>query len=261
MIEQLKLYDVKSPKVRLGNEWDGGYVAPQLILDSSTALFSYGVGSDISFEIDYVRKTNKPSFSYDHTVEGAGIPHDLQHLMTFKKEGLSYQKETDLDTFFAHYEQSGIKEQVFLKMDIEGAEFPFFLNSDIKRLSEIVTGIVVEFHPIDNPRLLGEYFDVLKKINEYFYHCHIHCNNYAGSSPYNEYGLDITLPHILEMTFINKTLVSNNKTTLNRFLDVFKSGETVDLDMGDYPNPEYDRKNDLNRPEHSLDFIKLINKL
>jgi hypothetical protein len=48
---------------------------------------------------------------------------------------------------------------------------------------------------------------------------------------------------------------------LSRLFDTFKSGETVDLDMGDYPNPEYDRKNDLNRPEHSLDFIKLINKL
>ena len=47
MIEQLKLYDIKSPKVRLGNEWDGGYVTSQLILDSSEALFSYGVGSDI----------------------------------------------------------------------------------------------------------------------------------------------------------------------------------------------------------------------
>ena len=56
-------------------------------------------------------------------------------------------------------------------------------------------------------------------------------------------------------------LVANSKSTLSRFLDTFKSGEKVDLDMGDYPNPEYDRKNDLNRPEHSLDFIKLINKL
>jgi len=73
MIEQLKIYDVKSPKVRLGNEWDGGYVVPQIVLDNSAALFSYGVGSDISFELDYVRKTNKPSFSYDHTVEGATL--------------------------------------------------------------------------------------------------------------------------------------------------------------------------------------------
>ena len=137
MIEQLKLYDVKSPKVRLGNEWDGGYVAPQIILDSSASLFSYGVGSDISFEIDYVRKTNKPSFSYDHTVEGAGIPHDLQHLMVFKKEGLSYQKETDLDTFFAHYEQSGIKEQVFLKMDIEGGEINILRTLSQKNLDKI----------------------------------------------------------------------------------------------------------------------------
>jgi hypothetical protein len=261
MIEQLKLYDVKSPKVRLGNEWDGGYVVPQLILDSSAALFSYGVGSDISFEIDYVRKTNKPSFSYDHTVEGAGIPHDLQNLMMFKKEGLSYQKETDLDTFFTHYEQSGIKEKVFLKMDIEGAEFPFFLNCDMKRLSEIVVGIVVEFHPVANPRLLQDYFDSLKKINDYFYHCHIHCNNYGGSSSYSEYNIEITLPHIIEMTFINKSLVSTNQSVYSKLFNLFKIAEKIELDMNDYPNPEFDRKNDLNKPEHSLSFIKLINKL
>lgn len=261
MIEQLKLYDVKSPKIRLGNQWDGGYVVPQLILDSSTALFSYGVGSDISFEIDYVRKTNKPSFSYDHTVEGAGIPHDLENLMTFIKEGLSYKKEEDLDSFFSHYEKTEMNGKVFLKMDIEAAEFPFFLNTDIKKLSEIVCGIVVEFHPIGNPKVLDEYFEILKKLNEYFYHCHIHCNNYAGSSPYSEYGLEITLPHIIEMTFINKSLVLENKSTRDKFFDLFKSGEKIDVDMNDYPNPEYDRKNDLNRPEHSLSFIKIINKL
>ncbi len=260
MIEQLKIYDVKSPKVRLGNEWDGGYVVPQIVLDNSAALFSYGVGPDISFELDYVRKTNKPSFSYDHTVEGAGIPHDLSHLMTFKKEGLSYQKETDLDTFFAHYEQSGIKEPVFLKMDIEGAEFPFFLNTDIERLSQIVTGIVVEFHPIDGKENLERYFEIVKRLNEYFYHCHFHANNYAGSSPYVEGDVNIVLPHILEMTFVNKSLVLNNKSTFNRVLDLFKTGEKVSLDMGDYPT-EQDRKNDLNRADHSLEFLKLINNL
>jgi hypothetical protein len=72
--------------------------------------------------------------------------------------------------------------------------------------------------------------------------------------------VNIVLPHILEMTFVNKSLVLNNKSTFNRVLDLFKTGEKVSLDMGDYPT-EQDRKNDLNRADHSLEFLKLINNL
>ena len=261
MIEQLKLYDVKSPKIRLGNPCDGGYVVPKLALENSNALFSYGVGSDISFEIDFVKETNKPSFSYDHTCEGPGIPNEYQNLMKFKKEGLSYKKEEQLNSFFSHYEESNVKGMVFLKMDIEEAEFQYFLNTDIKKLSEIVSGLVVEFHPLNREQNLIDFFEIIKRLNEFYYHCHIHGNNYAGSLVHNEYGIDFTLPHVMEMTFINKSIISNNRSVMNKFLDVFKSGEMLDLDMSDYPNPEYDRKNDLNRPEHSLSFIKTINTL
>jgi hypothetical protein len=40
MIEQLKLYDVKSPKPILGNDANGGYVVTEEILNNSIALFS-----------------------------------------------------------------------------------------------------------------------------------------------------------------------------------------------------------------------------
>lgn len=260
MIEQLKIYDIKSPKIRLGNECDGGYVLPQMALDLSNGLFSYGVGSDISFEIDYVRKTNKPSFSFDHTVLCKSIPNDLEHLMVFKKEGLSFQKEQDLDTFFSHYEQSNIKGSVILKMDIEGAEFPYFLNTEIEKLSKIVSCIVVEFHPLGNNEKLIDYFEILRKLNEYFYHCHFHANNYAGAYEYSEKNINIILPHVVEMTFINKLLISKNKSTFEKMFDMFKTGEKLSLDMSDYPT-EHDRKNDLNRPDHSLEFLKIINKL
>jgi hypothetical protein len=246
MIELLKLYDIKSPKIRLGNDCDGGYVIPQILLDHSNALFSYGVGSDISFEIDFVKHSNKPSFSYDHTCNEPAIPDEYKNLMVFKKEGLSHKKEEQLDSFFSHYNESGINGEVFLKMDIEEAEFEYFLNTNIKDLSEIVTGMVVEFHPLNREKNWADFFEIVEKLNEYFYHCHLHGNNYAGASVHTEYGMDFILPHVMEMTFINKKFIKEDDVT---------------LDMSDYPNPEYDRKNEWAREDHSLSFLKDINNL
>jgi hypothetical protein len=257
MIEQLKLYDVKSPKLRLGNDADGGYVVTQEILNKSTALFSYGVGSDISFELDYVKKTNKSSFFYDHTVNSPEIPEKYSHLMFFKKEGLSYKKEDMLNSFFSHYDESGVKGKVLLKMDIEENEFSFFLNTDIEKLSTLVSGIVVEFHLLGREENFNNFFKILEKLNKYFYHCHLHANNYAGSLIYHEYDIEFILPHVLELTFTNKDIVPYNG---NFFEKIFKYDNKVPLDMGEFPT-EHDRKNDWNRPDHSLSFINTINKL
>jgi hypothetical protein len=244
MIKELKLYDVKSPKIRLGNEWDGGYVLPELIVENSCSLFSYGVGTDISFEVNYSLLTNKKSFLYDYTIDSIHIPTQLEKNIFFKKEGLSYEKKDLMDTFFSHYEQNKIDGQVLLKMDIEEAEFDFFLNSDLKRISELTTGIVVEFHPFNKQKNLDDFFEIVKRLNEFYLHSHFHGNNYAGFLEYEEYGEKFNLPHAIEMAFTNKKLVKD-----------------YSLDMGDYPDKKLDRPNRLDLPDYNLNFLKTINKL
>ena len=43
-------------KVRVGGHNDGGYVVLEELCQSADSLFSFGIGDDISFEIDYLEK-------------------------------------------------------------------------------------------------------------------------------------------------------------------------------------------------------------
>lgn len=253
MIEQLKVYNIKSPKIRLGNQSDGGYVIPEVFLYESAAIFGYGVGTDIGFELDYTARTNKPSFLFDNTCNPPQIPEKYKELMKYKKENLSHEKNNDCDTFFSHLEQSGINKPVILKMDIEGFEFDFFKNIDIKLLSEKVIGIIVEFHPLNDTAKLEDFFRIIKELNNYFYVNHVHGNNYAGALTYTEYGQDFIVPHVIELTLVNKIILSN--LNINGKYD-------VSIDTDDYPNPNLDRKgNRWDKPEHDLNFLKFIRNI
>jgi len=243
-LKELKIYDVKTPKIRLGNPWDGGYVLPVSIAAQSEALVSYGVGTDIAFEKDYCSIFDRKSYCFDHTVEEPFIPDEYKDYISFKNEGLSIKKEELTDHFFAHYEQLGATKKVLLKIDAEGIELDFFLNTDIEKLASITTGMIVEFHCVHLEEWRNKMFEGLSKVNKKFLICHNHANNYGKTFTYvDENTHEYELPEFFEITFINKELVRD-----------------FSLDMSDYPQP-IDIPNDTNKPEISLDFFKRINDL
>lgn len=51
--------------LRLGNEFDGGYVLSKRLLFKSNLLLSIGINNEWSFEFDFARKTNKPILMID----------------------------------------------------------------------------------------------------------------------------------------------------------------------------------------------------
>ena len=54
---------VDTPLIRLGNEFDGGYVVSKPALDHSNHLLSFGLCTDWTFEVDYLhRKGDQPDF-------------------------------------------------------------------------------------------------------------------------------------------------------------------------------------------------------
>jgi hypothetical protein len=85
MLKYFKPQNINSKKVRLGSEKDGGYVAPELILEKCTALFTYGYGGDKSYEDDFILKYKKPNYLFDHTVQQESWDIGIQH---FISEGL-----------------------------------------------------------------------------------------------------------------------------------------------------------------------------
>ena len=124
----LRPYGVLDTKVRLGSNNDGGYIVNQTILDKADVLYTYGVEYNCDFELDFHNRTSKPVHLYDHTVD---FTHPNDNLI-FHKEGLSHIKENDKKHFFDHLKENGDEDKnVFLKIDVEGAEYEFFENTNI----------------------------------------------------------------------------------------------------------------------------------
>ena len=67
MLNYFKPYKIDSPKVRLGNKSDGGYVVSEIVLNKCTTLFTYGYGGDKSYEDDFIARYDKPNYIFDHT--------------------------------------------------------------------------------------------------------------------------------------------------------------------------------------------------
>ena len=162
-----------SPKVRLGNNFDGGYIIPEIAINKSVALFTYGVADDFSYETDYNNKYKKPVYMFDHTIkQDSWIKGDIH----FFNEGLGFS--SNCNDFIEHYKQFDIKGEVLLKIDVEAAEFPYFDKVDIDKLSSLVTGLIMEIHFIHEPYRIRYAQTILEKINKHFILTHIHGNNY-----------------------------------------------------------------------------------
>ena len=262
MIEQLTIYTTRIPKVRLGGPCDGGYAVNLESLCKSSALFTYGVSNDISFEIDYVKATGKKVFCFDHTCNPVYVPPGFEKNITHFLEGISGEKQEKTDTFFAHYDKyfekhcenrNSFDDKVLLKIDIEGNEYETFSKMDIEKLSEIAAGLVIEFHDLNSTTQRALFFDCLARINKYFYLTHLHGNNFLGNfdffekrfaSDINEWYIEkFSIPKLLELSFLNKEMTS-----------------FIEKDTREYPYKEIlDAPNVIGRlKECNLDFLQKI---
>jgi|21_taG_2_1085346.scaffolds.fasta_scaffold09387_5 hypothetical protein len=229
IIELLKPYDVNSPKKRLGPNCDGGYVISELALNKCTNLFTYGVDDDIKYEEDFAVTYGKPCFLFDHTINQNKWE---KGLLTYIPEGLGY--EHSCKDFLQHYDECGVSGDVLLKIDIEGNEYDYFDRTNILKISEVTTGIIIEVHYMDNPIILGRFIKLMNELNEFFLLNHVHDNNIG--STFNYHGFNI--PNVMELSFINKKLVGD-----------------YTLDTRKYPISGVDYPNDPLRSELQLSFI------
>lgn len=233
LISCLKPEDTFLTKIRLGPNEDGGYVVPEIILEKCNYLFTYGVGSDIRYEEDFVEKYGKPAFLFDHTINHINTDH-LRQGLKFFPQGLGVNKDNCRD-WYENYKELDCTGDILLKIDIEGREYEYFKNTDILQLKENVAGLLLEVHWIDNEQNLKDTIDILNKIKENFILCHIHGNNWGELWDYKGY----QLPKVLELTFINKKLVTFTKPNTQS-----------------YPIHNLDLPNNPNKEDYKLDFLQ-----
>jgi len=59
--------------VRLGGDYDGGYLVEKNSIENSESLITLGLGYEWTFEKDYYKKYKKPITCYDHTVNYSSV--------------------------------------------------------------------------------------------------------------------------------------------------------------------------------------------
>ncbi len=216
-VEELKIYSVSDKDgdinlIRHGKNNDGGYVVSEKAFLESDALMGYGICEDISFEDTFSLKYNKPSYGYDCGIRDIARQSKQCH---FIDECIGNEKFLNPDMTSSHkvasftkqIENAGLKnKKVFIKMDIEGAEYDAF--DDILKHVQNITGLVVEFH-FTKTEEMPKAIQLLQNINKDFYLVHLHSNNCVHKKrQFSVQNINGKLTKVLELTFIHKSLVT-----------------------------------------------------
>jgi hypothetical protein len=188
--------------VRIGGDGDGGYVMLEpLDSPSSSLAYSFGVGSDVSWEMDIARRGIDVRV-FDHTV--ARLPEEHPRCR-FSRLGITgFSPGDGLDTLPAILQRDGNAERrdMLLKMDVEGHEWGVLQTLPIATLA-CFSQIAVEFHDVDgmlSRGLFARIENVLSKLVTTHQCVHVHANVYAPALILPGF----VLPSSFECTFVNR---------------------------------------------------------
>ena len=227
--------------LRLGRNFDGGYLVGTDSLKKSEILISLGICDDWTFEKDFRFINNKCLiFCYDEKL----IPNflikkffksifffrkfsflkyfylliDLYKARIFKKINFIKKKISynDLNQILNKLSSSDI----FLKIDIEGSEYR--LLDEILLNQDRFLGLVIEFHDFDYHK--STICNFVEKLNLTL--VHIHPNNYSFININND-------PNVLEFTFERNPKIIGDNNYLPHELDMNNNpfGSTVRLNF------------------------------
>jgi hypothetical protein len=205
--------------VRVGNsETDGGYVIPKSIVDSVDGVLSLGIGNDWSFDQEfYSTRTDCTIHAYDDLDFDELNDQEINSYKSFfhgnknvrhfseniGRKGIRAEF-TELDTAV---DRLG-KNNIFIKMDIEGGEYT--LTETICNLRSKIAGMVIEYHGAAGSSKHC-FLEELPELTKYYQVVHVHANN---SGPVID-----GFPDCLEISFLRKDLCLGNKTRSDVYID------------------------------------------
>lgn len=214
LISSLIPVQTEKELIRLGPEWDGGYLVVD-DLEGIEACFSPGVDKEAGFEEDCARKFKMKIFLADKSIDfPPKFPKEVRY--EFMKKFIGVWNDNSFITLDSWVDQSGVgsDSDLLLQMDIEGAEYFSLLNlSD--HLQKRFRVIIVEFHDLEK-LFVPEFFDiannVFTKLLKTHYCVHIHPNNYGNLIKIG----DIDISKYIEMTFHRKDRLTLKTPILKR---------------------------------------------
>lgn len=236
IIQALRTYDVYSPKLRIGNKHDGGYIINELIAQNSTRLISIGMGSEDEFERDWFSKYHTYIEAYDGT-------YPCQHMCTeyrdyinkkifYVNHNVGYgEKSIPLETILAD------KQNTLLKVDVEGAEYTIFDNVRLNNF----TGLILEVHHLHVRENQTKLVDLINNNFSDLILFHIHANSWGNTFPltFNKTDADESqienFPYVIELSFVNKKFIETYELEKNRFpvagLDASNNSSLSDIEL------------------------------
>ena len=254
--------------MRLGLPRDGGYVVPEPEVRSAAVLLSLGIKQDWSFDRAFAAANPRVrvigvdpgigpllflrqiAVSAVHIVRtgiignarqarrwSAVLRNSIDYFRFFAPPNYHIRKKVaagdsdatiSLATLLSLAGAGTDDRRVFLKMDVDGAEYdliPTIVNS-----SDCISCLVGEFHGLSrNPPRFNQ---AVTQLLEHFRIVHIHGNNYG---PYDK---QQDFPTAVEITFVNRRLLDGSSTLSTR----------------EYPRTDLDYPNAPGRPDHTLRF-------
>ncbi len=187
--------------VRRGRDNDGGYIMCHPYKSSNAKIaYSFGINDDVSWDDDMADE-GFDVYMYDHTIDR--LPHERKRFYYFKK-GISQTSEPGemLDTLenIIRMNRHLDKDNMILKMDVEGAEYGAILNAD-DTIFQKFDQIVMEFHNLLNVTGQETIIPAIEKLSSIFAAVHVHANNY-GNVVYVE---GVPYPDTIEITLLNRS--------------------------------------------------------
>lgn len=212
-------YKTEFSKTRIGLEKDGAYVLLHEPIEQAEAVVSLGIGDNVEFDLDILKRHNKTCYMADYSIESEPVKNDK---FLFKKIFINSK------TFVQFLEEFDLlkNNNMILKIDIEGGEYETLQNLDKDKLLKF-SQIGAEFH-----NLLTEpwkYIELLNRLNQHFYITHLHANNIGH--------IHEGIPDTIEISFIRKDLVKK---------PIF--------DNSSCPDPKLDFKNHSEKMDYILDW-------
>jgi hypothetical protein len=233
-MQLLKVNDL----IRIGRNYDGGYVIAESLMRRSSVLLSFGINDDWSFEEDFYRKSGIRCFGFDFSIhKKIFLQRAMQQIRFFfgdilkrrkigfgrwKEARRNYTLHVKFNSFFRKnsFQSYGIdnstqgqfmtlddilkkylrgKNDIFLKVDIEGYEFRII--DDILKNKDKFHSLAMEIHDIHDEEKGFRQF--IEKIQQHFYVYHLHANNYGDLRKIEGY------PDVIEISCIRKDLIDS----------------------------------------------------
>ena len=162
---------------RFGSANDGGYLMCENLPPRIDAAYSYGVGRNDDWSCDVSRRYQVPVHQYDcfdpaRPTCGGGT-------FVFHNECIGPRQEVQetrvFDTLENQIRENGdLDRQLFVKIDVEGAEWDSLLATSDELLAAIPQ-LAMELHGFDDRKML----EVVRKLKRHFYLVNLHFNNWS----------------------------------------------------------------------------------